>query len=136
MVLFRTEDRGPFQQKVLENYHAGILLLSKKYYNAAASKFYYSFVLLGLRNIAIYGNSISADCYWNPKRDKLDKSKIKTNARGLKIIEYMDFSKGMNRAESARVKADYLPNLLNETDFDEIIPKLKNVLKKEGVLNE
>jgi hypothetical protein len=136
MARFRNQDSEPFQRKVLENYHAGVLLLGKKWYNAAASRFYYSFILLALRNAAMYGDEIKEDCYCIHGQDKIDKSKIKNNSRGLKIRAYIDFAQGMNRAEAARVKADYFPTLLNDSDFSDILPKLKHVLVEEGVLNE
>ena len=133
MARFLAEDCGPFQRKVVENYHAGQLLYQNNHYNAAATRLYYTFVLLGLRNAAMYSNEISEDLYIEPDSKKIAKKKIKDNARGLKIANYGDFIMGMNRAESARVKADYSPKNVTPEEIEGILPKLESVLDAAGV---
>jgi hypothetical protein len=132
MARFRQEETVLFERKVIENYRAGVLLFNEKHYNAAATRIYYAFILLGIRNAAMYGD-IPEYLYCKERSTQVDKSKIKNNIRGLRIINPAYFRICLVQAESARVKADYLSESVLPEEIDGLLPKLKKLSIENGV---
>lgn len=136
MARYLPEHEELFKKKVLENYQAGQELFKQHKYNASATRYYYSFILLALKNVAMYGNAIPEEYYSLSIGGKIDKQKIKNNPKGLNIQKPADFRAGIISAEGARVKADYFPEAVEPEQIESFLPRLKTVLEANGVINE
>ena len=76
----------------------------------------------------------AGDVLDNIKNGKIDKSKIKNNAKYLKIKKYAEFKAKMKQAEGARIKADYSNRHVVKGEIESIFNTLEEILIDEGVI--
>ena len=135
MPIFGQSDLPIFEKKLCENFHAAKSLFDKGQYNASANRLYYTFVNLGYRNLAMFDREVDETLFIVPEssNNKIDKSRIKKNPRGLKINDPTQFTIQMNRAESVRVKADYTNRHVVKEDIEGIFEKTEKLIELQGI---
>lgn len=127
-------DYNIFESKVAGFFESTQLLLKNKLYNCAANRLYFTFVMIGIKNLCKCKNKLNRNqrkLYY--RGEKFIKSGICQNPTLIGIIEHKKFTTYMKDAQGARDKADYTNEDVEKDDIKDIIPELEIIIRGEGI---